>query len=129
MRCGVELRFVALFLAAALAAFGAGGFAPARAQDAPPGDAANGQRVYIADGCFTCHGRSGQGGAFNGPAPSLAKTEMPFDGFKAQLRDPANDMPAYSTAVLSDQEIADMYAFVQSLPAARSAKDISILNN
>jgi chromate transport protein ChrA len=26
--------------------------------------------------------------------------------------------------VLSDQEIADMYAFVQSLPGARSAKDI-----
>ena len=57
------------------------------------------------------------------------KTDMPFDGFKAQLRDPANDMPAYSTAVVSDQGIADMYAFVQSLPGARSAKDISILNN
>jgi hypothetical protein len=68
-------------------------------------------------------------GAFNGPAPNLAKTDMPFDGFKAQLRDPANDMPAYSAAVLSDQEIADMYAFVQSLPGARSAKDISILND
>ena len=62
-----------------------------QAQDAPPGDAGNGKRVYLADGCFTCHGRSGQGGAFNGPAPSLAKTEMPFDGFKAQLREPANE--------------------------------------
>jgi mono/diheme cytochrome c family protein len=100
-----------------------------QAQDAPPGDAANGKRLYLADGCFTCHGRSGQGGAFNGPAPSLAKIELPFDGFKAQLRDPANDMPAYSTVVLSDQEIADMYAFVQSLPGARSAKDIPILND
>ena len=100
-----------------------------QAQDAPPGDAGNGKRIYLADGCFTCHGRSGQGGAFNGPAPSLAKTEMPFDGFKAQLRDPANDMPAYSTAVLSDQEIAYMYVFVQSLPGARSANDISILND
>jgi mono/diheme cytochrome c family protein len=100
-----------------------------QAQEAPPGDAVSGKRVYLADGCFTCHGRSGQGGAFNGPAPSLAKTDMPFDGFKAQLRDPANDMPAYSAAVLSDQQIADMYAFVQSLSGARSAKDISILND
>jgi mono/diheme cytochrome c family protein len=100
-----------------------------QAQDAPPGDAGNGKRLYLADGCFTCHGLSGQGGAFNGPAPSLAKTEMPFDGFKAQLREPANDMPAYSTAVLSDREIADMYAFVQSRPGARSAKNISILND
>jgi mono/diheme cytochrome c family protein len=111
------------------AALGLGASSVLQAQDAPPGDAGNGKRVYLADGCFTCHGRSGQGGAFNSPAPGLAKTEMQFDGFKAQLRDPANDMPAYSEAVLSDQEIADMYAFVQSLPGARSAKDISILNN
>jgi mono/diheme cytochrome c family protein len=113
----------------AAAALGLGASSALQAQDAPPGDTGNGKRLYLADGCFTCHGRSGQGGAFNGPAPSLAKTEMPFDAFKAQLREPANDMPAYSTAVLSDQEIADMYAFVQSLPAARSAKDISILTN
>src|ERR1700733_8828501 len=111
------------------AAFGVGGTGVMLAQDAPKGDAGNGKRLYLADGCFTCHGRAGQGGAYNGPAPSLAKTDMPFDGFKAQLRDPANDMPAYSAAVLSDQEIADMYAFVQSLPGARSAKDISILND
>ena len=116
-------------MAFAAAALGLGASSLLQAQDAPPGDAGNGKRLYLADGCFTCHGRSGQGGAFNGPAPSLAKTEMPFDGFKAQLREPANDMPAYSTAVLSDREIADMYAFVQSLPGARSAKDISVLND
>ena len=125
----MRLSFRPRVLAACILMVGISGVDAALAQSAPPGDAENGKRVYLADGCFTCHGRSGQGGAFNGPAPSLAKTEMPFDGFKAQLREPANDMPAYSTAVLSDQEIADMYAFVQSLPAARSAKDISILNN
>jgi mono/diheme cytochrome c family protein len=54
---------------------------------------------------------------------------MPFDGFKGQVRDPANDMPAYSAAVLSDQDIADVYAYVQSLSGARSSKDISILND
>ena len=113
----------------AAAALGLGASSVLQAQEAPPGDAGNGKRLYLADGCFTCHGRSGQGGAFNVPAPSLAKIELPFEGFKAQLREPANDMPAYSTAVLSDQEIADMYAFVRSLPGARSAKDISILNN
>ena len=118
------------WLAAALlaAACGTGGFA-ARAQDAPPGDAANGKRVYLATGCFTCHGRAGQGGAFNGPAPSLAKTAMPFEGFKMQTRNPSNDMPAYSDAVMSDQEIADIYAFVQSLPGRREVKDITILRD
>ena len=99
------------------------------AQDAPQGDAANGKRIYLADGCFTCHGRSGQGGAYTGPAPILAHTALPFDGFKGELRNPANDMPAYSEAVLSDKDIADIYAFVESLPGPRSPKDIPILNN
>jgi mono/diheme cytochrome c family protein len=111
------------------AAFGAAVFSLAHAQDTPHGDAANGKRLYLAQGCFTCHGRAGQGGALNGPAPILAKTEMPFDGFLGQLREPANDMPAYSKALLSDQEVADIYAFVESLSGARSPKDIPILNN
>jgi mono/diheme cytochrome c family protein len=101
----------------------------AQAQDEPRGDAGNGKRVYLALGCFTCHGRSGQGGAYNGPAPILASTALPFDGFKGQIRNPANDMPAYSDAVLSDKDVADIYAFVKSLPGSRSAKDIPILNN
>lgn len=100
----------------------------AQAQDAPPGNAGVGKRLFIADGCYTCHGRSGQGGAYNGPAPILAKTALPFDGFKAQIRNPVNDMPGFPAALLSDKDIADIYAFVQSLPGPRSAKDIAILN-
>jgi mono/diheme cytochrome c family protein len=99
------------------------------AQDAPAGDAAAGKRVYIADGCFTCHGRAGQGGAYNGPAPLLAKTALPFEGLKMQIRNPSNDMPAYSEAVMSDQQIADIFAFLQSLPARRDPKDIAILKD
>ena len=116
-------------MAFAMAAIGVGAFAVARAQDAPQGDAANGKFIYLADGCFTCHGRSGQGGAYNGPAPILAHTALPFDGFKGELRNPANDMPAYSEAVLSDKDIVDIYAFVELLPGPQSSKDISILNN
>ena len=123
-----DLSNIALTLLAA-AALGVGACATVQAQDAPPGNVANGKQLYLAQACFTCHGRSGQGGAFNGPAPSLAKTEMPFDGFAAQMRDPANDMPAYSKALLSDQDIADIYAYVESLPGPRPAKDIPILNN
>jgi mono/diheme cytochrome c family protein len=115
-------------IALAVVLFGASGSAIALAQDAPAGDAANGKRIYLADGCFTCHGRSGQGGAYNGPAPILAHTALPFDGFAGQVRNPVNDMPAFSNAVLSDKDMADIYAFVESLPGPRSAKDIAILN-
>jgi mono/diheme cytochrome c family protein len=100
--------------------------APARAQDAPPGNAVEGKRLYLAVGCFTCHGRAGQGGAMNGPAPILAKTQMPFDGFKGQLRQPVNDMPAYAEIVMSDKQIADIYAFLQTLPGPRPTKDMAI---
>jgi mono/diheme cytochrome c family protein len=118
----------------AVAAFGAaalyaGALPTVLAQDAPPGDAAKGKHLYLADGCFTCHGRAGQGGAYNGPAPVLAQTEMPFEGFAGQVRNPANDMPAYPGALVSDQDLADMYAFLQSLPGPRPAKDIPILND
>ena len=116
------------FLAGAALACGALAV-PALAQDAPKGDVANGKKVYLADGCYFCHGRAGQGGAYNGPAPVLAKTEMPFESFKGQLRQPSQDMPAYSEAVMSDQQIADIYAFVQSLPGRRDPKSIPILND
>jgi len=38
-------------------------------------------------------------------------------------------MPAYSAPVMSDQEIADIYAFMQSLPGRRDAKGIAILGD
>jgi mono/diheme cytochrome c family protein len=116
-------------IACAVALLAAAASMPAYAQDAPPGDVANGKRMYLADGCFTCHGRAGQGGAYNGPAPRLAQTIVPFDGFKGQIRNPVNDMPAFSDANLSDKDVADIFAFVRSLPGPGSAKDIAILND
>lgn len=126
----ILMRKTAMMFGAALMAVAlcVGGRA-ARAQDAPPGDAVEGKRLYLAVGCFACHGRAGQGGAMNGPAPILAKTEMPFDGFKGQLRQPVNDMPAYSATVMSDKQIADIFAFVQSLPGPRPTKDMPIFND
>jgi mono/diheme cytochrome c family protein len=100
------------------------------AQDAAPqGDAASGKRIFLKEACFTCHGRVGEGGAYNGPAPILAHTALPFEAFKGQIRNPINDMPAYSGAVLSDKDIADIYAFVRGLPGPGSPKSIPILNN
>jgi mono/diheme cytochrome c family protein len=103
--------------------------APSWAQEAPKGDAANGRKVYLADGCYQCHGRVGQGGLMTGPAPILAQTKMPFAAFRRQLRNPINDMPPYPENLLSEKEVADIFAFLQSLPGRRPVKDIPILNN
>lgn len=102
----------------------------ARAQGAPPGNAAEGKRIYLVTGCFFCHGRSGQGGNLNGPAPILAKTEMPWEGFINQLRHPINEMPAYAERVMPDKQVADIYAFLQSLPGPLpNAKEMPIFKN
>ena len=102
---------------------------PARAQDAPQGDAVNGKRAYLAVGCMHCHGRAGQGGGMNYPAPPLAKTQMPVEAFKLVVRDSLRDMPAFVDAVLPEKDLTDIYAFVQSLPGRRDPKGIAILND
>ena len=106
----------------------AGGLAAARADDAPAGDPVNGKRVYLADGCFECHGRAGQGGTFNYPTPSLAQIALPVESFIAFLREAPNDMPSFSAEVLSDKDAADIHAFLSSLPGRKPVKDFPILN-
>jgi mono/diheme cytochrome c family protein len=106
-----------------------GAASPAWAQAAPKGDAANGRKVYLADGCWQCHGRVGQGGLMTGPAPVLAQTKLPFAAFARQVRNPVNDMPPYPDTLLSDKDLGDIFAFLQALPGRRPVKDIPMLND
>jgi mono/diheme cytochrome c family protein len=129
----MKARLVQLVQAATVICFGAafevlGLGTRVLAQSAAPGEAANGKRLYLADGCFECHGRNGQGGAFNYPAPALVEMEVPVESFVAFLRNAPNDMPSYDVSVLSDKEAADIYAFVQALPGRKPAKEIPLLN-
>jgi mono/diheme cytochrome c family protein len=121
------LRFGALAMSVAVLGFSV---APSVwAQDASKGDAANGRKVYLADGCYQCHGRVGQGGLMTGPAPILAQTKLPFAAFKRQVRNPVNDMPAYPETLLLDKDLTDIYAFLQALPGRRPLKEVPILND
>jgi mono/diheme cytochrome c family protein len=113
-------------LAVALLALGA--CDAAWSQNAAAGDAANGKRVYLAAGCYACHGRAGQGGAMNYPAPALAQTQLPVEALRAFVRAGPNDMPAYIESQLSDKDVADIHAFLRSLPGRRPAKNIPLLN-
>ena len=59
----------------------------------------------------------------------LAKTVPPVEAFVAFFREPPYDMPAYAASVLPDRAAADIYAYLQSPPGARPAKEIEILND
>jgi mono/diheme cytochrome c family protein len=102
---------------------------PGWAQDAPKGDATKGRKAYLNDGCWQCHGRVGQGGLMTGPAPVLAQTRLPFAAFARQVRNPLNDMPPYPQTLLPDQDLADIFAYLQALPGRRPVKDFPLLNN
>jgi mono/diheme cytochrome c family protein len=122
--------FSTLLTAIALAATALSFNLPRAAADdeVKAGDPVKGKRLYLADGCFECHGRAGQGGRFNYPTPALAQIELPVDSFIAFLRAAPNDMPAFSADVLSDQDAADIHAYLLTLPGRKPAKDFPLLN-
>jgi mono/diheme cytochrome c family protein len=100
----------------------------AQAQDAQPaGDAANGKRIYMADGCDSCHGTVGQGG--RGTGPHIAPSPLPFEAFVGQVRRPANAMPPYTTVVLSDRDLGDIYAYLLTIPPLPDPKAAAILDH
>jgi mono/diheme cytochrome c family protein len=114
-----------LILAASFAALGGGA---AMSQSAPAGDAAKGKQTYLDVECYTCHGRVGEGGNFMYPAPPLVGLDMPAEALQAFLRAAPNDMPSYAPTILSDNDIANIDAFLQSLPGPRNPKDFPLLN-
>jgi mono/diheme cytochrome c family protein len=110
---------LALLLAAASTATAQ---APAAAD--PKGDPVAGRKIYLENMCHACHGSVGQGG---GPGPTLAATKMSYRGYLAQLRHPRSVMPPYGPPLMTDQEVADTYAYLKALPGARAEKDLPAL--
>ena len=91
------------------------------------GNAAKGKQIYMKSGCWQCHGTEAQGGGFVGPR--LAPDPMPFNILGAYIRHPSGDMPPYSTKVLSDAQVRDIYAFLKSIPKPRPVRATQELNH
>jgi ubiquinol-cytochrome c reductase cytochrome c subunit len=119
-----------LYLAATLCVVSAAAatvvFTPAIAQVAgPSGNAAHGKQLFAVDGCYECHGYQGEGGGFAGP--KLAPDPLPYSFVLRQLRSPLRAMPVYTSEVLSDGDVADIYAYLRSIPPAKSVAAIPML--
>jgi mono/diheme cytochrome c family protein len=61
--------------------------------------------------------------------PGCGSHSRRFAALRNQLRRPADEMPPYVEAVLSDQDVADIFAYVQALPPPPDLKTIGILAN
>lgn len=88
------------------------------------GNANNGKAIFVKNGCWQCHGYAGQGG---NAGARLAQTKLSQVAFTAFVRNPpAGGMPPYRAKVMSDQELADVFSYVQSFP--EPPKNIPLLN-
>ncbi len=92
----------------------------------PGADRQNGKRLYLNYGCYQCHGREGQGSTATGPR--IGPDPLPFPAFTEYIRRPTGEMPPYTSKVVSDSDLAKIYAFLQSLPRPRAVKSIPLLN-
>ena len=100
---------------------------PAQAPNAtaaPRGNVENGKKVYSAYGCYQCHNYAAHGGV---AGPRLAPRPISFQAFSRSIRKPTGDMPPYTVKVVSDKELADIYAFLLTIPAPPTAGSIPIL--
>ncbi|MCY3732678.1 MAG: cytochrome c, partial [Chloroflexi bacterium] len=76
------------------------------------GNPANGQNLFFSLGCNVCHGDQGEGLV----GPTIAMTIVPLDRVVEQYREPLEAMTEFPPDQVSDEEIADIYAWLQSVP-------------
>jgi mono/diheme cytochrome c family protein len=121
------LKALGFFLPALLLSIAAGGSLKAQnAAAAAAGDAGRGKTLFVKYNCYSCHGYDGHGG---GAGVKLAPKPISMAAFLAFVRRPAaSSMPTFSAKVVPDAELRDIWAYLNSIPAAPAAKDIPLLN-
>jgi ubiquinol-cytochrome c reductase cytochrome c subunit len=124
-------RIITLALAATVAALfsfhAALAQTTAAAAPAPAGDAARGKADFLRYGCYECHGTVGQGNY--GTGAKLAPHPPPWTVVNAYVRRPSGNMPSFSEKILPTSDLADIYAYLSSIPAGKPYTQLPILNS
>jgi ubiquinol-cytochrome c reductase cytochrome c subunit len=108
-------------LAAGLATLAAFGSSAALAA----GDSAKGKENFMKYGCWQCHGTVGQGSPVSGP--KLAPEPMPLEAMSSFIRNSRRTMPPYRVEVLPEADLADIHAYLSSVPKPADYKTIPLL--
>jgi mono/diheme cytochrome c family protein len=95
------------------------------AATAPSGNADEGKKLYVSYGCYQCHGREAQGSSATGPR--LGPRPIAFSAFSRYVRQPTGQMPPYTAKVVSDSDMANIYAFVESRAVPPAVQSIPLL--
>jgi len=96
---------------------------PARSAAVPAGRPDVGRTLFMKNGCYECHGAEAQGGT---AGPRLGPGAIPFARL-SYVRKTTGEMPPYTLKVLPDRDLADIYAFLESLPKPAPVSSIPLL--
>jgi|SRR5579862_1247131 len=105
---------------------------PTQGQNAAPkGNAENGKKLFVSIGCYECHGYAahGPGGDSLLGGPRIAPHPIAFPAFSKYLRQPKGQMPPYTQKIASDQDVADIYAWLLTIPDPPPVSSIPELKN
>ena len=91
-------------------------------------DAKKGKDAFLKYGCWQCHGTEGQGSAITSAGKVLAPDPLPYESFSAFVRSTDRAMPPYSEKVLPNEDVADMHAYLSTIPKPKDAKNIPLLS-
>ena len=94
-------------------------------QGAFAASAEKGKQEFVKHGCWQCHGYEGQGGV---TGFKLAPDPIPFETLQTFVRTTNRNMPPFSEQILSNEDLGDIYAYLQSIPKGRDPKSITLLN-
>ena len=72
-----------------------------------------GKQLFVKNGCWQCHGFVGQGGI---TGPALAPNVMPLEAMNNFVRNSNRSMPPYTEAILSNTDLAEIHAYLVSIP-------------
>ncbi len=86
--------------------------------------AEKGKAAFVRHGCWQCHGYLGQGGV---TGPRLAPDPLPFEALSTFVRTTNRSMPPFREEILSNDDLADIYAYLESIPKGPPAASIPLL--
>ena len=98
-----------------------------------PGDPVRGKELFVKNLCYSCHGYNGQGGSYTGPR--IAPDPLPWQAVAAFIRNPPNlnspylnwpfgVMPPYISKNVTDKDVQDIVAYLNTVPTPTDAENI-----
>jgi ubiquinol-cytochrome c reductase cytochrome c subunit len=83
-----------------------------------------GKQLFVKNGCWQCHGFVGQGGI---AGPALAPNVIPLEALTSFVRNSNRSMPPYKEEILSNADLAEIHAYLASIPKPADPNSVPLL--